>query len=196
MARNCARLPASPNCAILAQGDNNPHPAAHVGSTRGRQPSFSETRTQQALPEANRDFHDLRLHRWDSVDTPPHARSPGGGTGEKRFWALSTLRGLTLRPLFLGLGLHPLGAHTLPSRNSTKNWPKSKVAELEIGRSRRATTTPDFRLTTRMVDLCVCVALVTLLHQKHFRRRWAVAICGGMERSSLSPICNCNFDGN
>ena len=50
-------------------------------------------------------------------------------------------------PLFLGLGLHPSGPplrgptlrgpHPLWSQNSTsKNWPKSKLAEVEIGRSR------------------------------------------------------------
>ena len=40
----------------------------------------------------------------------------------------STLRGPTLR-----------GPHTLSSQNSTsKNWPKSKLAEVEIGRSRKS----------------------------------------------------------
>ena len=50
-------------------------------------------------------------------------------------------------PLFLGLGLdplgphssgpHPLGPHPVWSQNSTsKNWPKSKLAKVEIGRSR------------------------------------------------------------
>ena len=60
----------------------------------------------------------------------------------------STLRGPTLQaPLFPGLGLHPLGPtfrgpHTLSSQNSApigrrRNWPKSKLAEVEIGRTRK-----------------------------------------------------------
>ena len=41
-------------------------------------------------------------------------------------------------PLFLGLGLHPSGPNPLWSKNSTlKNWPKSKLAEVEIGRTRK-----------------------------------------------------------
>ena len=65
----------------------------------------------------------------------------GGGNKCAKFWA-PTLRGSTLS------GLHPFwappllgstlrGPHTLSSQNSTsKNWPKSKLAEVEIGQSR------------------------------------------------------------
>ena len=50
---------------------------------------------------------------------------PPFGPTVSRFGA-STIRGPTLR-----------GPHTLSSQNSTfKNWPKSKLAEVEIGRSR------------------------------------------------------------
>ena len=83
---------------------------------------------------------------WAPPFGPPTLRAPHpsglhpSGPHFFQVWA-STLRAPTLRAPHPGsppFGAHPSkGPHTLSSQNSTsKNWPKSKLAEVEIGRSR------------------------------------------------------------
>ena len=96
--------------------------------------------------------------RWTPLRWTPLRWTPSGKKSAK-FWASHPSAPPPFgpppvfgAPLFLCLGLHlsgphPLGPHPLWSKNSTfKNWPKSKLAEVEIGRTREKKSWPKSKL--------------------------------------------------
>ena len=127
----------------------------HQNSTQG--PQERERRKKIVAEEGKKSAKFWAPHPSGPHLPGPHLLGPTlrGPTfsrfGASTIWAPtlqdSTLLGPTLRgPLFLGLGLHPLGptlrGPTLwrpkiqhPKIGRNRNWPKSKLAEVEIGRS-------------------------------------------------------------
>ena len=109
----------------------------------------------------------------------------------------STLRGLhpSGPPLFLGLGLHlsgphPSGPYTLWSQNSTskngrsRNWPKSKLAELEKKswpKSKLAEVDRARRVPMLLTCLERCARLRVNLQTRH-------PLCNGLDRSVMPDL--------
>ena len=99
-----------------------------------------------------------KIQRKDPQEMERRMKKAGEGKKKARNFGPPTLRGPTLRsptlrgPTFSRFGPPPFKAsilrgltlrpHPLWSQNSTsKNWPKSKLAEVEIGRSRSRSST-------------------------------------------------------